>query len=103
MRRTKIELTPQDFGTLCICALRYCMGRQTYMPDMVREIVREHLEELSDKDIYVLLNDCEFQAQMELWGDPKLDKPGWVAWKNELEKEQQRRKENDGNNANDAV
>ena len=44
----KISLSPTDFATLAICAIRYCHGRQTYMPSLVQGIVRKHLQELPD-------------------------------------------------------
>ena len=92
MKQTKIPFEhPDDFGTLCICALRYCMGRQTYMPSTVRGIIRPLLPMLSDRDIVVMLNDCKFQAELDLFGDSKIDKPGWVAWEEELLREQTRR------------
>ena len=81
----------EDFGTLAICAIRYCFGRMTYMPDLVRDIVRPHLKELTDKDLGVMLEDCEFQKRMNMYGDPVIDKPGWLQWKVELEKEKKRR------------
>ena len=89
--KLKLTLDQEDFGTLCICALRYCMGRQTYMPSLVREIVRSVLSKFSDKDIRVMLDDCEFQESCDLFGDPKIDKPGWLAWREELQAEKQRR------------
>ena len=87
----KTSISQEDFGTLCICAIRYCRGRQTYMPSLVQRIVREHLSELSDKDIQVMLDDCRFQKQMDLYGDPTIDKPNWLRWKEDLEKEYARR------------
>ena len=87
----KIEIGQRDFATLCICAIRYCQGRQTYMPSLVQGIVREHFSELSDRDINVMLDDCKFQEQMNLFGDPNIDKPDWIRWRNDLEKEQERR------------
>lgn len=74
----KVKVDPEDFGTLCICAIRYCFGRQTYMPGMVQDIVLSHLKELSDKDIQVLLNDRDFQRTLDLYGDPNIDRPGWL-------------------------
>ena len=88
----KISLSPEDFGILAICAIRYCQGRQTYMPDLVRGIVRPHLKELDDKDIGVLHEDCEYQGRMELYGDPAIDKPGWLQWEREVREELDRRK-----------
>lgn len=87
----KINISQDDFGTLCICAIRYCQGRQTYMPLLVQGIVREHFSELSDRDINVMLDDCKFQEQMNLYGDPNIDKPDWIRWRKDLEKEQERR------------
>lgn len=86
-----INLDNNDFDTLAVCALRYCQGRRTYMPDMVREIIRPHLKELQDRTLCVLENDCAFQSQVGLFGDEKIDKPGWIQWRNEIEAEIRRR------------
>jgi len=87
-----ITINRQDFATLCICALRYCQGRQTYMPDLVRSIIRPHLHELADNDIDVMIHDCEYKEQMKLYGDERIDKPGWLVWKKELEQELEQRR-----------
>ena len=87
----KIDISQENFGILCICAIRYCQGRQTYMPDLVRGIITPHLKELSDKDIGVLIEDCEFQARCDLYGDQRIDKPGWLRWKEMLLEEKKRR------------
>ena len=88
----KLTVDEQDFGTICVCALRYAMGRMTYMPDLVRGFIRPLLPRLADKTISVMLQDCEFQERMHMWGDAKIDRPGWVKWKKELEAEMERRK-----------
>lgn len=85
------ELTNDDLGTLAICAIRYCHGRQTCMPDLVRDIIRPHLRELSDKDLTVMIEDCDFQARMHLYGNERIDKPGWLQWKADLIAERERR------------
>lgn len=87
----KVKVDPEYFGTLCICAVRYCFGRQTYMPGMVQDIVLSHLEELSDRDIRVLLEDGEFQWRMDLYGDPTIDKPGWLKFWKKVREEALRR------------
>lgn len=89
----KVEIDQEDFGTLCICAVRYCQGRRTYMPSLVREIVTLHLPELSDKDIGVMVDDCGFQRRMNLYGD-KIDLPGWLEWEQLLLNEQKKRSGN---------
>lgn len=87
----KIDISQEDFGTLCICAIRYCHGRQTYMPDLVRSICRNHLHEISDKDLGVMIDDCGFQRRMNLYGDERIDKLGWLYWEEELLREKIRR------------
>ena len=91
-----VQLIPEGFGTLAICAIRYCQGRQTYMSATVRGICRHHLRELSDNDLGVMINDCEFQKKMNLFGDERIDKPGWIEWEKLLLEEKKRRSEADG-------
>lgn len=87
----KIDILPEDFGTLCICAIRYCHGRETYMPSLVQSICKAHLKELSDKDLAVMIDDCRFQRNMNLYGDEHIDKPDWLKWEATLLEERGRR------------
>lgn len=87
----KISIDQEHFGTLCICAVRYCFGRMSYMPGLVQDIVGAHLKELSDKSLAVMLDDCDFQDRMNLYGDESIDKPGWIKWRSEIEAEIRRR------------
>ena len=64
-----IDIDEEDFGTLCICALRYCHGRRTYMPSLVQRIVMAHFKDLSDRTLNVIADDEQFQSDMGLWGD----------------------------------
>ena len=89
------NITKEDFGTLAICAIRYCHGRQTYMPSLVRNIIAPHLPDLGDKDLMVMIEDCEFQERMKLYGDVRIDKPGWERWKELLIAEKKRRAKDD--------
>ena len=61
------------------------------MPSLVRDIIRPHLKELSDKDLAVMINDCSYQKRFDLYGDEAIDKPGWIEWEQELLKERERR------------
>ena len=73
-----IDINQEDFGTLCVCALRYCHGRRTYMPSLVQSIVMAHFDDLSDRDLKVIAEDEQYQSDMNLFGD-MCDK---VDWKN---------------------
>lgn len=88
-----MKIDSEDFGTLAICSIRYCQGRETYMPELVRGIIRPHLSELSNKDLQVMINDCEFQSKCGSYGDERIDKPGWIKWRDTLLNEQARRKQ----------
>ena len=89
-----IETQTSDFENLAVCALRYCMGRQTYMPSLVRSAIRPHLQSLDNSTIATMIRDCEEQRKTGNWGGEKIDKPKWEAWRVELEAEMKRRKEN---------
>ena len=71
-----IKLTQDEFGVLCLCALRYCHGRMTYMPSLIQSIVLQHKDELSDKDRACILQDKDFQSRCDLWGSD-LDRADW--------------------------
>ena len=82
-----MTLDNEDFGTLAVCAIRYCRGRQTYMPALVRGIIKPYLTEISDKDLQVLINDCGYTLKWEDEIEPKE----WAAWKEMLIAEKARR------------
>ena len=86
-----LTIPVNQFGTLSICAIRYCQWRETYMPDLVREIIFPHLRELSDTDISVLMRDCEDQRKYGRYGSVTIDKPGWLRWEKQIKEEFLRR------------
>ena len=88
-----VDISEQDFGTICICAIRYCQGRQSYMPSLVQRIVKEHLSCISDNTLRVMAEDCKFQKNMDLYGDDMIDKPGWIAWEEMIREEIRKREE----------
>lgn len=83
-----VKLSSEDFGTLCFCAVRYAMGRATYMPSLVVAIIRPHLRELSDKDLGVLHS--EFTGRG--FGNDKMNAPDWERLYEAIEQEQERRR-----------
>lgn len=75
----KIDIDQGDFGTLCVCALRYCHGRRTYMSSLVQSIVIRHFKDLSDRDLKVIAEDEQYQSDLSLWGDA-CDKMDWTSF-----------------------
>jgi len=90
-RTSDVKIKKKDLGDLCIFALRYCMGRMSYAPDMCRKIVRPLLPKLTDDSVKKMIEDCKYQASTNQWGDENIDKPGWIKWRQELEDEKKRR------------
>lgn len=86
-----IKTEQLDLDALCICAVRYCQGRETYMPGLIREIVIRYLDRLSDKAVNALLLDAKAQADCGMYGNDRIDKPGWLEFKRKLEEEKRRR------------
>lgn len=82
-----VKLEDDDFEMLVVCALRYCHGRQTYMPSVIQCIVGQHLHELDSKTLKILLDDRRYQEQFLLFGDEKIDKPTWLNFYDKVEKE----------------
>lgn len=46
----KISDQNNDFGAVLICAVRYCIGRQTYMPGLVIDFIRPVAVETGQQD-----------------------------------------------------
>lgn len=96
----KVDIDQKDFGTLCICAIRYCHGRQSYMPSLVLGIVWSHIGEISDNDLNIMIQDCDYQRKFDLYGDERIDKPGWLEWEQFLKDEKERREQNENYSKN---
>ena len=69
-----------DFGCIINSALRYAIGRHTYMPSVVMDFVRKYIGVLDTKTISVMIEDIEREAEYET-----LDKRiGWLALRDDL-------------------
>lgn len=53
----------EDFGTILICAVRYALGRQSYMPGLVQDYIRPILPSLDKKTLSVMQRDIEEAAR----------------------------------------
>ena len=81
MNKTKPMIDPSnvDFGTVLVCAVRYAIGRQTYMPKLVIEFIRPLLPYIDDHALWVIDKDIEEAARISL-GDPIIDAPVWKSF-----------------------
>ena len=64
------------FYVLLICAMRYCLGRRTYMVELVTQWIMSQVKELPAETARIMLRDIEEQREMgrrsgwESLGDP---------------------------------
>lgn len=54
------------FGAVLNCAVRYCIGRKTYMPGLVTDWIMQHCDGLlTEKTLYVMKRDIDEAAQQD--------------------------------------
>ena len=69
----------KDFETILLCAVRYAIGRKTYMPSLVIEYITPLLPYLSEDVLKLIANEIiEHYTYEGGLGDEKIDKPYWL-------------------------
>ena len=74
----------RDFGTVCGCAVRYSLGRQTYMPSLVQQFINRNLKQIDSYSLAVMARDIK---EAPSYGNATIDKPGWMNFLAVVEKE----------------
>lgn len=88
MSKPTIDLHDDDFGAVINCAVRYCIGRQTYMPQLVTDYVRPLLPYLNYITVSTMWNDIR---SAKSYGDKNIDEPMWMRFLDDVVKELDRR------------
>lgn len=78
MDKPKIDIEDDDFQAILNCAVRYSLGRQTYMPHLVVNYIKPLLPYLDNRTLYVFKRDIEEAIDDNRTGDPNIDKPIWL-------------------------
>ena len=69
----------KDFESILVCAVRYAIGRKSYMPSMVIDYITPLLPYLSEDVLKLIANEItEHEAYEGGLGDEKIDKPYWL-------------------------
>lgn len=76
------------FGAVLNCAVRYCIGRQTYMPRLVMDVIRPMLPDLTDKTLAVFEQDI---ARADNYGS-EYDEVDWMDFLDSVREEIARRR-----------
>ena len=86
----KLVEIDEDCCTILNCAIRYCLGRQTYIPILFIDFIRPLLPHLDNKTLSIIKNDIK---NAESYGSETIDRPRWLRFLSEVEEEICRRKE----------
>lgn len=89
-RPVKLNEVDVDIGTIAICAVRYALGRETYMPGIVQAFVRRHPEIVDANARAVMIRDIDEadkiteytlvtgeKIRVDGLGSTIIDRPGW--------------------------
>ena len=82
----------KNFETILLCAVRYAIGRQTYMPSLVIDYITPLLPYLSDECLMWLDTEIVEHSNYGGLGDEKIDRPYWkqFLWKIRAEREKRK-------------
>lgn len=92
-RKPNIDLSDDDFGAVINCAIRYCLGRRTYMPGLVCGYIKPLLPFLSENTICCMErdireapsygDDCDLQTWMNMLAEVQavIDRRGITRWR----------------------
>ena len=75
----------KNFESILVCAVRYAIGRKSYMPSMVIDYITPLLPYLSDNTLRLMANEItEYESYEGGLGDEKIDKPYWIKFLREI-------------------
>lgn len=90
---TVVEIN-KDFETILLCAIRYAIGRRTYIPSLVIDYITPLLPYLSDNTLRLIANEItEYEAYEGGLGDEKIDRPYWEQFLRKIKVEMEKRHE----------
>lgn len=94
MKKKPRAMNDANMGIIVICAVRYALGRKSYMPGLVQDFIMRHPEILTENDRDVIIRDIEEADEIRTYtmengrtitvdslGDTKIDRPGWLKLK----------------------
>lgn len=88
-----IDLQSDDFGAVLNCAVRYAIGRQTYMPSLVIDFITPLIPHLNNRTLWCFDQDVTNAKWEGGYGDPRCDEPKWLKFLEDVRAERIRRGE----------
>lgn len=88
-----VDPASDDFGSVCNCAVRYCLGRRSYMPSLVCGYIISLLPKLTDKTLDCFERDIAERKRTGFDFGDSCDYETWDAFYKAVCKEIEGRKE----------
>lgn len=92
-KKPVVNLEDDFFGTVLNCAVRYAVGRQSYMPGLVINFITPLIPYLSSKTLWCFDRDLVNAKYEGGYGNPKIDKPEWMKFHEVVKTERAKRGE----------
>lgn len=89
----KYDILTEDFGVVLTCAVRYALGRQTYIPSLVINFITPLLSSLDDKTLWCLEKDISNAESWGGYGNENIDRPKWIEFLDKIRIEINKRKQ----------
>lgn len=86
-----IDLADDNFGAVLNCAVRYAIGRKTYMPGLVIDFIKPLIPYLSSRTLWCFDQDITDARWSGGYGDPLCDEPLWMQFREAVRTEQKKR------------
>lgn len=82
-----IMLKQDEFNCLALCAFRYALGRMTYMPSLIQEILTRHKVGLEAHEKLLMIKEIDEAIRLKRAGWA-CDEADWLRFKEVLKDEQ---------------
>lgn len=94
MNKKTIDPSDDRFGEMLNSALRYALGRMSYIVQDTADYIRPLIPYLDNRTLFVMERDITDAAEMNGLG-MKMDAEVWTALRADIVREMQKRKQND--------
>lgn len=90
LKPPEIEINSDDFGLVLNCAVRYALGRRTYVTSSIPSFIAPLLPYINDRTLYVLDQDITDQKYYGGYGE-ECDRVSWMQFHEKVKAEEKYR------------
>lgn len=83
-RRCLVEVNAADLQLLLHMSMRYAMGRRTYMPGMIQDLIKQHQGVFTNENLRQLADEITSQARIPGGLGADIDEKGWLEFRDWL-------------------